>query len=104
MSESRGAVLPLLALTGASCLIAVLLLGATLRRVAARAECQHAADAAALAGVAEGREAAERLAAANGAVVATFAEQDNTVEVWVACGEVRAAANAERGLRATDND
>ena len=90
--------MPLLAIAGASCLIGVLLLGATLRRVVERAECQDAADAAALAGVAEGRPLAEQLAEANDAVVTSFDATGNTVEVWVECGRVRAAASAERRL------
>ncbi len=90
--------MPLLALAGASCLIGVLLLGATLGRVVERAECQDAADASALAGVAEGRVQAEQLAVANDAVVLSFDADGNTVEVWVECGGVRAAASAERRL------
>lgn len=90
--------MPLLALAGAACLIGVLLLGATLRRVVERAECQDAADAAALAGVAEGRTAADRLATANDAVVTSFDADGNVVELWVECGDVRAVASAERRL------
>ncbi len=90
--------MPLLALAGAGCLIGALLLGATLRRVVERAECQDAADAAALAGVAEGRAAADQLAVANDAIVTSFNAEGNVVEVWVACGDVRAAASAERRL------
>lgn len=97
--RSRGAVLPLVALLAAGMLLGVLLLAAVLQRVVGRADCQHAADAAALAGVIEGRVGADRLAVANGGVVRWFAQDGNVAEVHVQCGSVTARANAERRLR-----
>lgn len=104
MSSSRGAVLPLIALVIAACVIGVLLLAATLARVLEHSDCQHAADAAALAGVVEGQLGASELAAANHASIVTFDATDHGVEVVVDCGSVRAGANAERRLVADDGD
>ncbi len=69
--------------------------------VVARAQSQIAADASALAGAADGRLAAERLAAANDAVLTAFDQQDayayqRRVEVKVEARGVVAVAAAER--------
>jgi Flp pilus assembly protein TadG len=61
-----------------------------------RARAQSAADAAALAGVAEGREAAERLAARNGAVLVDYREDEATVDVRVEVHGANAQASARR--------
>jgi hypothetical protein len=61
------------------------------------ARARRAADAAALAGVAGGRIAAERLAAANGAVVLEWGRQDHEVTVTVRVGDAHATARASDG-------
>ncbi|MEZ5341171.1 MAG: hypothetical protein R2706_06905 [Acidimicrobiales bacterium] len=103
-SRSRGAMLPLLGLVLAGVMIGALLLGVTLERVVARADCQHAADAAALAGAAEGHDVAARLASANGASLVGFQTTGLAVAVELTCDDVRAKANAERRLVLTTAD
>jgi len=69
-----------------------------------RAQARSAADAAALAGAAEGRAAADEVAQRNGAVLESFAEEGNDVEVRVRVGSTRATARARRdgGCRSAD--
>jgi uncharacterized membrane protein len=62
-----------------------------------RQRAQTAADAAALAGLQGGRSAAAQLAAANGAVLVSFAREGATVTVVVSVDEVRARARASNG-------
>lgn len=64
--------------------------------VVARARAQSAADAAALAGVSEGREAAERFALQNGANLVEYRENDVSVDVRVELDGVNAQASAIR--------
>jgi len=59
-----------------------------------RARAHSAADAAALAGVVEGRLGAERLAAANGGRVTAFESAGDEIEVRVRVGDVEAVARA----------
>ena len=65
----------------------------------ARARAQTAADAAALAGVAEGELAANRLARRNGAELVAFDRFGSTVRVEVRVGPARAEARAEARVR-----
>jgi len=65
-------------------------------RVVAEEQAQVAADAAALAGVAGGRPAAERLAAANGASLVAFTTDGLTAQATVRVGEAQATARATR--------
>jgi hypothetical protein len=96
--DERGQVTPLLALLVLA--IGGLVFGlarfGALTTHAARA--QAAADAAALAGTAEGREAGEALAAANGASVASYEvlEGGREVQVRVTVGRSWAVARARR--------
>ena len=94
--EDEGQVAPLVvglvALAAGAMVVMVALAGAQLRRAQART----AADAAALAGVAEGPGAARELAAANGAAVAEIRSEPDAVEVRVAVGDADAAAMARR--------
>jgi hypothetical protein len=94
--SERGQVLPLVALLmvamGGSAVLLVRLGGVA----ADRAQASAAADAAALAGAAEGRPAAERLAAANGAQVRSYREEGSDTEVWVSVGRAGATARATR--------
>jgi len=77
---------------GAAMLLLVHLGGLAIHRARART----AADAAALAGAAEGREAATRVAAANGAVLESFTERGDDVEVRVRVDSTHATAWARR--------
>lgn len=65
-------------------------------RVIEQEQAQVAADAAALAGLAGGRPAAERLARANGAALIGFTGGDLDVQVTVRVGEATATARATR--------
>jgi len=60
------------------------------------ARARTAADAAALAGAAEGREAAAVLAGANGGRVVTYRAEGTGVTVTVVVGRARATARAQR--------
>lgn len=60
----------------------------------ARQRARSAADAAALAGVIEGRAAAAELAAANGAKLVAFDADGDVVEVTVRVGDRTATARA----------
>lgn len=66
-------------------------------RVVSRGHAQTAADAAALAAAANGREAAERLAAANGARLLAVVVAGGTVTVTVEVGGEVATARATTG-------
>ena len=78
------------------CTVALARFGAT---VSDHERAQAAADAAALAGTDGGREAADRVAAANGAVLVAFTVIDaeaGTVLVQVVVGDATATARATR--------
>lgn len=67
-----------------------------------RAMARRAADAAALAGAAEGRNVADRLARENGARITRYDEPGNDTELVVTYGDARAIARARReGGRST---
>lgn len=101
-SRQRGASLPVLALTLVVVLMVTSVVIGLTERVLDRAQAQSAADAAALAGVMDGRAGAERLAAANGGVVTLFDARDNWVRVVVVVDGWRAEARAERQLMVDD--
>ena len=61
-----------------------------------RARARTAADAAALAGAAEGRTAAADVATRNGATLESFVSHGNDVEVRVRVGSTHATARARR--------
>ncbi len=65
-------------------------------RVVDAARARTAADAAALAGAADGRSAADRLAAANGGRVTSYRAEGDDVVVAVVVGEATARARASR--------
>src|SRR4051812_14569551 len=96
-----GQLLPLYALVVLVACVAMLLLVRLGVVAAHRAHARTAADAAALAGVAEGRDAAEQVAAANGAVLESFDAEGDEVEVRVRVGNShpRARARREGGCR-----
>lgn len=93
MSE-RGSFLPLLALGLALLIVGALVLGTVGRAVTQRARAQAAADAAALAGVVEGREAAVELAQANGGTLISFEVDGRDTIVEVRVGRAMAQARA----------
>jgi len=76
---------------------AIVLLGQLGHLANRRARARTAADAAALAGAAEGRAAAEAIATANGAVLDGFSSDGAEVNVVVHIGTTHASARAERG-------
>lgn len=61
-----------------------------------RAQARTAADAAALAGAAEGRSAADQVAARNGAVIESYSSSGDDVELRVRIGTSHATARARR--------
>ena len=94
--SERGQALPLLA--GILVVAGVVALVVADLGVAAvqRAQARTAADAAALAGAAEGEAAAREVAAANDGELLSFVADRRTVEVVVAVGRAQARATAER--------
>jgi hypothetical protein len=87
---------PLLALVVVLVGVVALALGRMGGAAAARADAQTAADAAALAGAAGGRSAAESLAAANGARIVSFEQDDRDTRVVVEVGPAQAIGKARR--------
>ena len=92
----RGSVLPLLVLAVILAGAMAMALGRLGAAAAARARARTAADAAALAGAAEGRPAAEAVAAANGARVLSYEQLGLDARVRVAVGPAEAVARARR--------
>lgn len=94
--DEEGQALPLVA--GVLALVLAITVGlvALSGVVGARSRAQTAADAAALAGAADGRDAAERVAGANGGEVEVYAARGAEVEVTVRVGEARATSRARR--------
>ena len=81
-------------------MVAVVLLLALVplaRAVADEARARTAADAAALAGAAEGEDAAREVAEANGAELVHWRAEGADVWVEVRVGDARAVAKARRG-------
>ncbi len=94
-----GSVLPLVGLALAFLLVAAVVLAGLGDRVVSRARAQSAADAAALAGVVEGRAGAEELARANQARLETFEQSGSIVRVVVEHDGMRAEATANLELQ-----
>ena len=92
-----GQLLPLYAVILLVACGVIVLLGHLGQLANRRTRAQTAADAAALAGAAEGRPAAEAMAVANGAVLDGFSTDGVEVNVVVHIGGVHATAHAERG-------
>jgi hypothetical protein len=91
-----GQLIPLYALillVAAGAAVALAYLG---RVAVLEAKAQTAADAAALAGAAEGQAGAAELAARNGATLEDFTVNGTTVEVEVRLGDRHAVARASR--------
>ena len=92
----RGQVLPLVVGIVAVAAVILLALVPLARAAAQRAEARTAADMAALAGAAEGEEAARDLAEDNGAELVEYLAIGSDVWVTVELGDARAEARARR--------
>ena len=94
--SERGQALPLLLIVIAVTIVGLMVVVRTGRAADDAARARTAADAAALAGAAEGRSAAQRVALANGGVVVSYTAFGEEVEVVVRVGVATARARAER--------
>lgn len=94
--RESGQVLPLVALLFVAVAGAAVLVVRLGGLAADRAQASTAADAAALAAAAEGRDAADRLAAANGGRVLSFEVHGDDTQVRVTVGQASATARARR--------
>ncbi|MBK9179910.1 MAG: hypothetical protein IPM45_10160 [Acidimicrobiales bacterium] len=92
----RGQVIPLVAVALVAAGALLWLLAALGAVVVDQARARSAADAAALAGAAEGREAAAAVAEANGARLEAFEADGTDTQVWVRVGRAVARARATR--------
>jgi hypothetical protein len=90
-----GQVVPLAAALMLLVVAALVALVPAAEALADRARASTAADAAALAGAAEGQDAARRLAVANGAELVSFRREGQEVVVRVRVGAVEAEARAQ---------
>ena len=97
MQRQRGAVTPLMVAAVFLMGVFVLVVGRLGVAAVTQAQARTAADAAALAGAAEGREAAVAIAKANGAKLEGFETLGADTRVTVRVGEARATARARRG-------
>ena len=89
-----GQVVPLAVAMVGLLVVALLALMPAAAALGQRAQAGTAADAAALAGAAEGEDAARRLAEANGGEVVAYEQVGREVEVRVRVGDVEATARA----------
>lgn len=96
MRRERGSVLPLVALAVVIAGGGALLLGRIGEAAVSRAAARTAADAAALAGAADGERAAHDVAAANGATVLRFEVLGQDTRVTVRVGGAEAVGRARR--------
>jgi hypothetical protein len=94
--NERGQALPLLALVIVVGGVAMLALGRIGGAAVERARASAAADAAALAGAAEGRDAARGVTAANEGRIVRYEVLGDDVRARVAVGEAEATARARR--------
>ena len=94
--DQGGQVLPLVAVLVVAVGLGCLALGRVGGAAVARAQAVTAADAAALAGAADGREAASSAAQWNGARLLTYEDLGTDARVRVELGGARAAARARR--------
>lgn len=97
--DDRGQAVPLAGAMLAVVTIALVALVPAARAVVDRARARTAADAAALAGAADGEQAARDLAARNGAELVEFDRHDAEVTVRVRIGDVDAYARARATRR-----
>ena len=91
-----GQAVPLVLAVVALAVVILLALVPLAQGAAQRAQARTAADAAALAGAAEGEQAARHVATANGAQLIDWRAAGTDVWVEVALGDARAVAKARR--------
>jgi hypothetical protein len=91
-----GQAVPLVLAVVALAVVVLLALVPLGRAAAARAQARTAADAAALAGAAEGEDVAREVAEANGAELTSWRAEGPDVWVEVHVGDARATAKARR--------
>ena len=96
MRTERGSVLPLVALAAVIAGGGALLLGRLGEAAVSRAAARTAADAAALAGAADGEQAARDVATVNGATVLRFEVLGQDTRVTVRLGGAEAVGRARR--------
>jgi hypothetical protein len=94
-ARSRGQTLPLMLVVVALALVGVMVVSGLAGAADDAARARTAADAAALAGAAEGGDAARRMAEANGAELLEFVRAGSVVEVLVRVDSATARARAE---------
>lgn len=94
--RDSGQVLPLVAVLILLAAISIVLVGRVGSRLGEQARARTAADAVALAGAAEGRAGAERVARENGATIVAWSPSGDGVRVAVSVGRARATARAVR--------
>jgi hypothetical protein len=94
--RDRGQAVPLVLAVVALAAVVLLALVPLARGLSERAQARTAADAAALAGAAEGKDAAEEIAEDNGARLIEWHSDDDEVWVRVEVGRARANAKARR--------
>lgn len=92
----RGSILPFIALAMVLAGVSMVLLARVGGAATARAGARNAADAAALAGAAEGRTAAVALAEANGAELLSYSDEGLDTLVRVRLGPAEASGRARR--------
>jgi D-alanyl-D-alanine carboxypeptidase/Putative Flp pilus-assembly TadE/G-like len=97
-----GQIVPMAAGLVGLCCVALLALAPVARALDDRARARTAADAAALAGAADGERAAHEVAGANGADLLEIERNGDEVVVQVRVGEVEAYARARATRRAVD--
>jgi len=90
----RGQAIPAIALLWLVLVVSLLVMARVAGAVGDRARAHSAADAAALAGVHEGRSGADEMATRNGAELVSFTAVGDEVEVTVAFDGVHATARA----------
>jgi hypothetical protein len=96
MDRERGQALPLVAVVLVLAAVVLVVVGRLGGAAVDRARAQTAADAAALAGAAEGEGAAAEAARANGAALESFVARGDEVEVVARVRDARARATAAR--------
>jgi hypothetical protein len=102
MRGARGQAVLAVALAIVVLVVGLLVIGRVGRTVVDRAQARTAADAAALAGVRDGRVRAQQMAEHNGARLVDFAAVGDQVDVTVEVGSVQASARARLDPQTTD--
>jgi hypothetical protein len=102
--DASGQVLPLVALVVTAAAGAALVVALVGGVVVDRARARTAADAAALAGVTDGRDRAEQVARANGGEIRSYRAVGDVVEVTVRVGRAEATARASTGPARRQSD